>query len=190
MQATHLSCEECSQPIQRAGATGRFPRFCSLRCERARDRHRRATQRSALTCAQCGQTFTGQRRNAAYCGQACRYRAKANREGRASVPPAEERFWSRIDKAADGCWNWTGAMLASGYGSLRVDNHAHVVHRFAWELLRGPIPDGLQVDHLCRNRRCCNPDHLEPVTQQENLRRAREAAALLRGARPDDEEQR
>lgn len=82
-----------------------------------------------------------------------------------------ERFWSRVTITATGCWIWTGAHLASGYGSFRWQGRSRVTHRVAWTALVADIAPGLQVDHLCRNRSCCNPAHLEPVTQAENLRR-------------------
>lgn len=80
--------------------------------------------------------------------------------------PATERFWSKVDKT-DGCWEWT-ASLVSGYGQFRHNGRIVRAHRFAYEQLVGPVPKGLELDHLCRNRRCVNPAHLEPVTQQEN----------------------
>ncbi len=69
-----------------------------------------------------------------------------------------------------GCWEWLGG-TSRGYGWGRFDGANRVVHIYYYERLVGPVPSGLQLDHLCRNRRCCNPDHLEPVTQIENLRR-------------------
>lgn len=72
---------------------------------------------------------------------------------------------------ADGCWQWMGAQNGNGYGRLRVDGRAALAHRVAYEVLVGPIPEGLQTDHTCRNRGCVNPDHLEPVTQRENILR-------------------
>ena len=71
----------------------------------------------------------------------------------------------------DGCWEWTGGKLASGYGSVRFEGRSQVVHRVTWEAANGAVPDGLQLDHLCRNRACCNPSHLEAVTQSVNLLR-------------------
>ena len=69
------------------------------------------------------------------------------------------------------CWEWTGACTAAGYGVIRINYVNHYLHRLMWETLVGPIPDGLEIDHLCRNRKCCNPDHLDTVDRRENLRR-------------------
>lgn len=69
--------------------------------------------------------------------------------------------------ASSGCWNWTAKVAAHGYGR----HGHHYAHRSSYEAFVGPVPDGLNIDHLCRNRRCVNPAHLEPVTQLENVRR-------------------
>lgn len=83
----------------------------------------------------------------------------------------EARFWAKVDKT-ETCWLWTAAIRRrSGYGVFSHQARTMLAHRFAYELLVGPIPDGLVIDHLCRVRHCVNPDHLEPVTQRENLRR-------------------
>lgn len=71
-----------------------------------------------------------------------------------------------------GCWEWQGAHTRDGYGMLRIENRAISSHRYSYTTLVGPIPEGLEIDHLCRNRNCCNPEHLEPVTRSENLRRS------------------
>lgn len=86
----------------------------------------------------------------------------------------EQRLWRRVDKTGD-CWNWTGPLHSSGYGLIGEgggQGRTLRVHRVAYELLVGPIPIGLTLDHLCQNTVCVNPDHLEPVTAEENLRRA------------------
>lgn len=101
------------------------------------------------------------------------------------MPPSEPldvRFWRKVDKGAgdDGCWLWTGAKDHWGYGKIRtgVGRQQKVVHRVAYELLVGAIPDGLQLDHLCRQTSCVNPAHLEPVTGKENSLRSESIPAL------------
>jgi hypothetical protein len=70
------------------------------------------------------------------------------------------------------CIPWTGAINNEGYGVAHYMHTTMAAHRLAWTKARGPIPDGLELDHLCRNRRCVNVDHLEPVTSRENDRRS------------------
>jgi HNH endonuclease len=86
--------------------------------------------------------------------------------------PPKDRFWARVD-ASGPCWTWTGGRTANGYGRFGITaSNQELAHRFAWIILVGPIPEGLQLDHLCRVRLCVNPDHLEPVTPQENWLRS------------------
>lgn len=84
----------------------------------------------------------------------------------------EERFEAKIERLPSGCWQWRGATSERGYGHLfdgvRRARPAHVI---AYELAHGPVPDGKELDHLCRNPSCVNPAHLEAVTHRENMRR-------------------
>lgn len=73
--------------------------------------------------------------------------------------------------SVDGCWVWTGHIMKSGYGRKRVGPKKILAHRFVYERMIGPIPSGLTIDHLCRNRACVRPDHLDPVTAYENFLR-------------------
>ncbi len=83
----------------------------------------------------------------------------------------EERLFRR--RYIDGtCWRWTGFLSAQGYAQLTVAKRVLRLHRVAYELWIGAIPDGMEIDHTCRIRDCFNPDHLEVVTHRENIRRS------------------
>jgi hypothetical protein len=91
------------------------------------------------------------------------------------VRPLEERVFEKID--VGDCWNWTASTDGKGYGQVALGRNGGKqrlgrAHRVVYELLVGPIPEGLTLDHLCKNIICVNPDHLEPVTMGENVRRA------------------
>ena len=84
---------------------------------------------------------------------------------------AADRFWAKVDKAGDAdCWNWTGCR-SEGYGRFHFEGRLMPAHRWSYEDAVGPIPEGLVIDHLCRNHSCVNPAHMEPVTNAENTRR-------------------
>lgn len=88
-----------------------------------------------------------------------------------------ERVLARCATTEPGsCWTWTGG-TTRGYGRIRIGAGRFYVHRVAYEALVGPIPEGMQLDHLCRNRSCVNPEHLEPVTCRTNLMRGDTKAA-------------
>lgn len=102
------------------------------------------------------------------------------------IRPFEERFYAKVlCDIATHCWLWMGYRRKLGYGGIgrsRAGNGMALAHRVAYELEVGPIPYGLEVDHLCRNPPCVNPSHLEPVTSAENLRRAALATGIRQGA--------
>lgn len=84
----------------------------------------------------------------------------------------ESRFFEKVDmNASGGCWEWLSVLTHNGYGRFWMTKGTKVAHRISYEMKKGPIGSGLQTDHLCRNRKCVNPAHLEVVTLQENVRR-------------------
>lgn len=90
------------------------------------------------------------------------------------------RFASKyLADEATGCWNWTAARDRDGYGVFNFPWGQHYAHRVSYELHVGEIPDGFQIDHLCRNRSCVNPAHLEPVNSRTNTMRSPTALATI-----------
>lgn len=87
------------------------------------------------------------------------------------VRPPIERFSEKTRAADNGCIEWTAYVGENGYGRFYVDGRGALAHRWSYEFHVGPIADGLVIDHLCRNTRCVNPEHLEPVTMSENVLR-------------------
>jgi len=86
-------------------------------------------------------------------------------------PRLPEIFWSKVrQNEMTGCWEWIGPLYSNGYGQFHYEGR-HTANRIAYEHLVGPVPDPLVTDHLCRNRACVNPAHLEPVTQSVNILR-------------------
>jgi hypothetical protein len=98
------------------------------------------------------------------------------------ITPVEIRLWRRVERGDPGdCWLWPGRTNADGYGTIDVGGRAGRrvgVHRVAWQSENGPIPLGMEVDHLCRQRRCVNPSHLALATGAENKQRAMHASAV------------
>jgi hypothetical protein len=110
-----------------------------------------------------------------------------NTDPRPPATPEQDaaRFWARVERGTTTeCWPWLGVILATGYGQFRAQNTRFMAHRYAYELVYGPIPDGLELDHVwargCERIDCVNPAHLEPVASAENLRRSNAASAVNR----------
>lgn len=135
-------------------------------------------------CPQCGKAFVVPYAaySKTYCDAEC-YHASRVGTGR----PIEQRFWEQVDKNGPvptnrpdlgPCWVWTGKLnKKSHYAQLNTEREKYA-HRVSYELLIGPIPDGLELDHLCQNRACVNPAHLEPVTRQVNFLRGNHPNAI------------
>src|SRR5260370_18895864 len=88
------------------------------------------------------------------------------------------RFTAKYVTTPNGCWEWLGSKSPKGYGHFHDGQKDVRAHRWAYEHFIGPVPDGLVIDHLCRNHACVNPAHLEPVTNKENLTRGIRPNAL------------
>jgi ribosomal protein L24E len=126
-------------------------------------------------CENCGKVFAvinSRSKIARFCSRKCKYEIFSSER---SIPTFD-RWASKIVRTESGCWEWAGSVDGGGYGHLKVGRRGKTkktikTHRFAFEEFRYPVPMGLELDHLCRNRRCSNPFHLEPVTRRENVLR-------------------
>lgn len=84
-----------------------------------------------------------------------------------------QRFHAKVWKHDAGCWEWIGSKQPTGYAQLWNGQRVEQAHRISFRLTCGAIPDGMEIDHLCRNRGCVNPDHLQAVSHRENMRRSK-----------------
>lgn len=90
----------------------------------------------------------------------------------------DQRFMAKVSIDSNtGCWNWTGSTNWGGYARITRGNKSQSAHRYAYMFIHGPVSSSLDLDHLCRNRRCVNPHHLDPVTRKENLYRGKTLTA-------------
>lgn len=131
------------------------------RTSREARRHRagHTPEELVLTCEICGRVFSSGYGSAYRCHMIAHSQAEAN-------------FWRQVIQDDEtGCWEWQASKIDKGYPRFTVCRVHILAYRYAYELLEGPVPEGLELDHLCRNPSCVNPGHLEPVTHLENTRR-------------------
>jgi hypothetical protein len=97
----------------------------------------------------------------------CRFHyEELRRAGKMPKRTTAERFWPKVNKTA-GCWEWTSTLNPTGYGTFHLKT-TRPAHRVSWEMVNGPIPPGMSLDHICHNRKCVNPVHLRLATQNQN----------------------
>lgn len=126
------------------------------------------TSARSKQCPQCGIVFTAKHKNFSQqvcCSLSCK---KKFRDG----PPLERLKKKFKVNEETGCWEWQATRNKLGYGRVSIDGKNILAHRAMYELLVGPIPDGKSLHHKCFNPRCCNPDHLLPMTHAENRQQA------------------
>jgi hypothetical protein len=133
-------------------------------------------EEEAVLCSRCRVEYVKSSK-VGFC-RACKtqwqreYRArKAAGEVTPRYMDMRERITRRVEHDENGCWVWQGSTSGKGYGYLRVNGRSNYAHRVSYEAFVGPIPEGEVIDHLCRNARCCNPSHLEPVSTSVNVQR-------------------
>lgn len=139
----------------------------------------RTVKKPNLTCNFCGTRFYREPSSINrgsrfyYCGQDCYH--ESNRK------TGLDKFWEKVDKNGPipercpelgPCWQWTASCRKGGYGQLVFGKISKTAHIYSWEIHVGPVDVGLFLDHLCSNRRCVNPTHLEPVTPRVNIARS------------------
>ena len=130
----------------------------------------RASAKKAGACPKCHRETFLASRGSEMC-RACAASIASQQAARANETTTDSKFERYVDRRS-GCWIWAGHRYSNGYGAISHERKQVLAHRWSYERFVGPIPAGLVIDHLCRNKSCVNPEHLEPVTSRENSRRA------------------
>src|SRR6266702_1072026 len=136
--------------------------------------------RSKLPPAPCSEEGCDQPKRSL--GLCWKHYMRLHTHGTTYKPTTQEIFWSRVEKT-ETCWLWRGNQSVDGYPRFKFEGRPQNAHRLAYTWLIGPIPAGLQIDHLCRVKICVNPAHLEPVTSGENTHRIPGHPAVLNAAK-------
>ena len=174
LRAGEATCDECR--AAQAAHLREWRVLHSATCVRCGNRR---TRNQDAICGHCAKALGNPRRECSVDGCSLPFWAKGfcsthyatwRRNGKPGRRTLSDRFWMKVCFTGF-CWEWTADRAKSGHGRIRVDGRTQMAHRIAYELLVGPIPEGLELDHLCRNTCCVNPDHLDPVTHLENMRR-------------------
>jgi hypothetical protein len=154
----HFACTECEAPYTTRHA---YQPTCSISCGQIRRRRLRAVFKPCQVCKTPIRVSLSTYVQTQTCSRECYWLWKTRKSATNYVV------------SPSGCWLWTGSLSDEGYPtSINWKGRSSLAHRTFYLRLKGPIPDGYQLDHLCRERRCVNPDHLEPVTPVENTRRS------------------
>lgn len=164
------SCGTCGSKFLNWSSQVGANQYCSKDCYheslKGREPHNKGKKNHvSKPCKTCGKEIKGEPasvKRRQYCSLSC-----SGVGNRVSLDRALSRY--RIDEGT-GCWLWEGS-TRGGYGRVRIEGKMMEAHRASYEKYVGDIPDGLVIDHLCRNRSCINPDHMEPVTNAENIKR-------------------
>lgn len=160
------TCSKCTRPVKARGMCQRHYRAWlkspeGMVAEKGHGRPRKIP--TPCLVAECDRPATS-------LGLCSMHRRRQKRTGRLDLPSLEERFFSHVTEGGRGCWEFDN-LTPTGYGYFVIDKVPTAAHRWSYEYLVSPIPDGLDLDHLCRNRACVNPWHVEPVTPRVNILR-------------------
>lgn len=168
---TERSCLSCYELFAPRRATHRY---CSRKCSPQ-------SKRDLLDklCAVCGKRFRPYSSTRKMI--ACSFECAGKWRGMRNTNTCLDRISDRISHNQSGCWIINGSRDVNGYGQITVDKKREKAHRVVFRLMVGTIPQGLELDHLCMNKSCVNPEHLEAVTHKENMRRCFENRAKTLG---------